>query len=168
MPQYSLKTILSTFSKANGKKRLLFNNGPIGGLSSTIVALILYSLPFISFAIIFKTSIFTTLGIATSIILFIISSSIIMITVFIVAIKAKKDVLKAVTASWNSYFEDIDIDLVLASTKTPYSDFFQYYEKVKDLEQTEDELHKYLIDSFKAMREDNKDLIEAMQRDNKI
>lgn len=168
MPQYSLKTILSTFAKANGKKRLLFNKGPVGGLNSTIVTFILYSLPFLSYAIIFGTSVFDKLGIATSIILFIISSSTIMMAVFIVAIRAKKAVLKAVTESWNSYFEGIDLNLVLASTKTPYSDFFKYYEKVKGTQQTEYELHKYLLESFTAMQEDNKELIEAMQRDNRI
>ncbi|MDA7817211.1 hypothetical protein N9A28_03355 [Sulfurimonas sp.] len=168
MENYSLKDILHTFTKSNGRHRLLYNKAPIGGLSSMSVALILYSLPFWIYLIIFKTAIFDVLGIATSIILYIISSSTVMITVFVVAIRAKSAVIKAIGESWNHYFKDVDLDMVLASTKTPYSDFFDYYSKVAKIEQSEKELHDYLLDSFKAMKEDNADLIEAMQRDNKL
>ncbi len=168
MAQYSLKTILSTFTKPNGKQRMLFNKAPVGGLSANVVTLLLFTLPLISFLLIFKTSVFDMLGIATSIILFIISSSLIMIAIFLVHISVKKSVLKEIAPSWSEYFGDVSLNLLLSNTRTPYSDFFKYYEKVIDLDQSEEDLHKYLIDSFKEMQDDNRDLLEAMKKDNKL
>lgn len=168
MAKYPLKIILATFTKPNGKKRILFNKAPVGGLSATTITMLLFTLPLISFLLIFKTPVFDMLGIATSIILFIISSSLIMIAIFLVNIQVKKSVLKEITPSWNEYFEDVNLKLVLSNTMTPYSDFFKYYEKVIHVEQSEEDLHKYLLDSLKKMQEDNRDLLEAMQKDNKL
>lgn len=163
MSMYSLKAILATFTKSNGSKRTLFNLAPLGGISSSIVTLFFFSLPFIEFAIIFNPVVFNKLGIAQSIVFFIVFLSIVMIIVFLVTWKINKSVLKKIAASWENFFPNVDLKMVLASGITPYSDFYKFYALSNKLE--EEELHKALLEAFSQMQEENKDLLEAIQKD---
>ncbi|MFA6188612.1 MAG: hypothetical protein WC680_04975 [Sulfuricurvum sp.] len=168
MLTYSLKAILSTFADANGKKRTIFNLGPIGGISSNAVKLFFISMPFIEYALIFNPYVFSALGIAQCIVLYIVFLSIIMISIFLITWKIKIFVIKKITPTWKKYFEKINLKMVLSSGATPYSDFFEFYSKGLRENKSEEELHRYLLDSFKTMEENNKELIEAMIKDNKF
>ncbi len=168
MTTYSLKAILSTFADANGKKRTIFNLGPIGGISSNAVKLFFISLPFIEYALIFNSYVFNALGIAQCIVLYIVFLSIVMIMIFLISWKIKNSVIKRITPSWEKYFEKINLSMLLSSGRTPYSQFFEFYSKGIKENKTEEELHRYLLNSFKTMEEENKELIEAMIKDNKF
>ncbi len=168
MTDYPLKTILSTFSNSDGNKRIIFNAGPIGGINSTYMKLFFLSLPFLEYAILFNPFVFNKIGIATAVVAYILCLSIIMITIFLLTMKVKTKVIKKITPSWEKYFPGIDINMVLSSGITPYSDFFNFYSKRAKENLSEEDLHNYLLDSFKTMKEENKDLIEALKRDNKI
>jgi sensor histidine kinase YesM len=160
---YSLKAILATFTKSNASKRTLFNQAPLGGISSSVVTLFFFCLPFIEFAAIFNPVVFSWLGIAQSIVFFIVFLSIVMIIVFVVTWAINKRVLKKILPSWERFFPNVDIKMVLSSGITPYSDFYKYYAQCHTLE--EDALHKALLKAFAQMEDENKDLIEAMQKD---
>ena len=164
MTPYSLKDILLTFANADGKKRMIFNLRPIGGISSNAVKLFFVSMPFIEYALIFNPYVFTALGIAECIVLYIVLLSIIMISIFLITWSLKKRVINKINPSWNQYFETIDLKAVVSEGITPYSRFFEYYTQALKDTNTEDELHLYLVDSFKKMEEENQDLIIAMNR----
>lgn len=162
---YSLKTVLSTFSTSKGKKRTIYNLGPIGGLSSNAVILFFMSLPFIEYAILFNPYVFNKLGIAQAIVFYIVFLSIIMIVIFLIAWKIKMMVIKKITPSWKKYFDTIDLNMVLSSGITPYSQFFEFYTQGIKNNISDEKLHHYLLASCKKMEEENKDLILAMNRD---
>ncbi|HEX5670540.1 MAG TPA: hypothetical protein VFX66_03305 [Sulfuricurvum sp.] len=168
MATYSLKAILSTFATADGKKRMIFNLGAIGGISSNAVKGFFFSMPFIEYALIFNPYVFNALGIAQCIVLYIVFLSIVMIAIFLITWKIKNSVIKKITPSWKNYFEKIDLTMVLSSSRTPYADFFEFYSKGLAENKSEEQLHQYLLDSFKTMEENNKELIEAMIKDNKF
>jgi len=162
---YSLKAILATFSNTDGKKRLIFNLGPIGGINSTAVKLFFISMPFIEYAAIFNPIVFNALGIAQCIVLYIVFLSIIMIAIFLTTWAIKIRVIKKITPIWEKYFETINLDRVLSSGITPYSQFFEYYAQGLKENSSEESLHRYLLDAFKKMEEDNRELLDAMNRD---
>ncbi len=167
MADYNLKTILATFTKTNGQRRSVFNKAPIGGLGSPIVTLFFFSLPLISYGLLFNPYIFHILGIATAIVMFIVSMSLVMIIVFFITWKVKNDVIIAIEPSWNEYFPGVDLKLVISKGITPYNDFYKYYGEVKDIKQSEESLHKSLLEAFEKMQEENKELLNAIQKDKK-
>lgn len=168
MSIYSLKAILSTFAKSDGSKRLIFNAAPIGGLSSKSMFLFFLAMPFIEYALIFNPYVFNVLGIAQCIILYIVLLSMVMIAIFVITWKTQNRIIEKISQSWKHYFDKIDLKMVLSSSTTPYSNFFDYYAKALMENKSEDEIHRYLVDAFKKMEEENKELIEAMIKDNKF
>jgi predicted neutral ceramidase superfamily lipid hydrolase len=167
MADYNLKTILATFTKTNGKKRTIFNKAPIGGLGSPVVTLFFFSLPLIVYGLLFNPYIYHVLGIATAIVAYIVAMSFVMMMVFLIAWKVKNSVVKAIAPSWEKYFPGIDLNLVISSNISPYNDFYKYYSEVKDIKQSEESLHKSLLEAFSKMQEENKELLNAIQRDKK-
>ncbi len=164
MSTYSLKSILLSFSNANAKKRLIFNLGAIGGISSNLVILFFISMPFIEYALIFNPYVFKALGIAQCIVLYIVFLSIIMIMIFLITWGIKITVIKKITPSWEKYFRNIKLKMLLSSGLTPYSQFFDYYAQGLKETTSEESLHNYLLSAFKTMEEENKDLLDAMNR----
>lgn len=170
---YSLKTILSTVStfKKNSdrskqvKKRLLFDQAPIGGLSVYYFWAIFIAMPMIEYAIIFNPVVFAMLGIAQAIVFFIVFLSIVMILIFALYAFNNRVVIDGITPAWETYFPDIDLNLVLTSSYSPYRDFFKAYSEIADDTLSDEALHAKLKESFVKMQEENKDLLEAMQRD---
>ena len=74
-------------------------------------------------------------------------------------------VSRQINPSWQKFFPDIDLKLVLSSGASVYKDFFKHYglavkEGIKD-----EALHAYLQHAFLEMKVENKDLLEAMERD---
>lgn len=167
MSQYSLKTILSTFSNKNGKKLIILNASPIGGMSSTTIKLLLFSLPFLEYGILFNPYVLNILGLATSIVTYIVFMSIVIMIIVFTIYKVKKNTINKIAQPWKHYFNDVDLKLVLSSGITPYSKFFQYYSKIVQNEPTEEELYSDLLNSFKEMQEENSELIMAMEKANK-
>ena len=168
MKKYSLQEILFSFSDKKGNRRTLFNMGALGGINTNIVKLFLLSLPFIEYAMIFNPIVFNALGIATAIVFFIIFLSIVMLIVFGVFWKMKKNVINEITPSWNDYFPKQDIMMVLSQGITPYSDFFKHYALILEENLNEEEMHKSLLKAFSTMEDENQDLISAMNRNNKL
>jgi len=167
MAQYSLKTILSTFSDKSGKKLTVFNALPMGGVSSRTIKLFIFSLPFVEYGIIFNPYVFHILGLATSIVTYIVFMSIIIFIIFFTIFKTRKNVITKVSPFWKEYFKDVKLELLLSSGITPYNNFFQYYSKILEKNPSEEKLYSELLLAFKEMEEENKDLILAMNRDNK-
>ena len=168
MKTYSLKAILDTFAKPDGKKRTIFNMGAVGGISSKVVLMFFISMPFVEYALIFNPYVFNSLGIAQCIVLYIVFLSIIMIMIFLISWKIKNSAIKKIAPSWQNYFDKIDLNMVLSSSRTPYSKFFDFYAQGLKESKNEDELHHYLMNAFKTMEEENKELIEAMIKDKKF
>ncbi|CAA6805648.1 MAG: Unknown protein [uncultured Sulfurovum sp.] len=164
---YSLETILSTITKVKNntaKKRLIFDQAPIGGISVKWVIAFLISLPILLYAGIFNPTMFQMLGIAQAIIFFIVFLSMVMILSVAVVFINNNKVTRDVTISWNRYFKDVDLKLALSSGSTPYKDFFKHYNLALKENLTEKALEKRLQEIFATMEEENQILMEAIRR----
>jgi len=164
---YSLTTLLNTFSTKTGKKRTIFNGTPVGGTSSALVKALLFSLPLLEYAAIFNPFVFTKLGIVTAIVMYIVGMSLIMMAIFLIILKTRKQVLLKINDSWHQYFPSVDIKMLLATGITPYSDFFKYYGEYARMQLSEEELYTKLQNAFILMQEENKELLIAIEKDNK-
>ena len=167
MNTYTLENILLSFADKNGNRRTLYNLGALGGINTNLVKIFLLSLPFIEYAIIFNPVVFNALGIATAIVFFIVFLSIVMLIVFFIFFIIKKSVIKKITPSWNEYFPEQDLSMVLSSGVTPYSDFFKHYSTILKENLNAEEVYKKLIKAFREMENDNKDLLDAIKRNKK-
>lgn len=168
MAEYSLNTILKSITKSSGKKRLLYNFGPLGGLNSTVITLFFFSIPFLEFAALFNPYSFAYLGIAQSVIFYIVFASMLMIMVTGLIFALNSNLTRKIEPSWNEYFPERDITLVLSSGITPYSMFFENYSSILKDDLDEDEIHKSLLIALQEMEHENKDLLDAMKRNNNL
>lgn len=162
---YSLEAILASISiykKPNVKKRLIFDQSPVGGLGSKWLISLFFLLPFIEAAVIFNPWAYKILGIAQAIIFFIVFLSIVMILVFTLASINNARVVKKITASWNNYFPEIDLKLIVTSGATPYKDFYTHCSVAFNKGLEGEALHRHLKEAFLTMQEENKELLEAM------
>ena len=164
MTTYPLENILLSFADKRGNRRTLYNLGALGGINTNLVKIFLLSLPFIEYAIIFNPIVFNALGIATAIVFFIVFLSIVMLIVFFVFYIIKKNVIKKITPSWNKYFPEQDLAMVLSVGISPYSDFFKHYSAILKENLSLEEMHKRLNKAFVEMEKDNKDLLDAIKR----
>jgi len=170
--KHDLKTILSTvskFKKNNDKskqvsKRLLFDQAPVGGLSIKWFWLTFIAMPFIEYAIIFNPIVFETLGIAQAIVFFIVFLSIVMILIFALYAFNNRKVVDEIKPVWDAYFPDVELKLALTSSHSPYADFFKEYSLIAGDDLSDEELHAKMKEAIVKMQEENKDLLEAMQR----
>ena len=160
---YSIKSMIDAVSN-NAKKRTIYNKGAVGGIKSSYLKLFFLSLPFIEYALIFNPVSFNYLGIAQAIIFFIIFSSVVMFIIFLVVMGNNKSVFKRIEPSWKSYFPDVDLKMVLSSGVSPYQNFFSEYEKVMNQNLDDASLHTTLKGAFGRMKEENRDLLEAIEK----
>jgi len=167
MKQYSIKTILSTFTDKKGNKLTLLNPAPVGGISKKLLILFFIALPFLEYFAIFNPYVYGNLGLVSSIVIYIVFMSIIIMLVVLIVYMTKKSVIKKIKPSWKTYFKDIDPSMVLAVGITPYSDFFKHYSKLISEELNEEKLYEKLKESFKIMEEENSELLIAINKDNK-
>ena len=144
---------------------MIFDQSPVGGLGSKWIIAFFLLLPFIEAAVIFNPYVFKMLGIAQAIIFFIVFLSIVMILIFTLATMNNAKVVKKITPSWDHYFPEIDLKLIVTSSSTPYKEFFMHYAKALNAGLSGEELHTHLEQAFATMQEENKDLLEAMQND---
>jgi hypothetical protein len=164
---YTLNEILasiSTYKKPKAKKRLIFDQAPLGGIGSKWLISFFFLLPLIEYAGIFNPFIFGMLGIAQAIIFYVIFFSMIMILIFALSFINNTKVIRQITPSWQNYFPTIDIDLILSSGASPYKDFFKHYSVALNKGLKNDALYQYLKEAFILMQEENKDLLEAMAK----
>jgi len=150
---------------AKAKKRILFDQAPIGGIGRVWVILFFISLPLILFAGIFNPSVFAMLGIAQAIIFYIVFLSMVMIMVIALTFINNNKVVRQITPAWQALFPTVNLKQVLSSGTTPYTGFLNFYSGT--LKDNLDE--KSLIERFKVqfthMQTENKELFEAMNRD---
>ena len=165
---YALKTILDTISKykkPDAKKRLIFDQGPVDGISSKWIISFFLSLPVLEYAGIFNPWMFNMLGIAQSIIFFIVFLSMVMIVVIALTFINNNKVIRQITPSWKNYFPEIDLKMVLSSGASPYKDFFKHYSPAFVEGLNDKELYAHLKDAFSTMEDENKDLLDAISND---
>jgi hypothetical protein len=105
------------------------------------------------------------LGIAQSIVIFIVMLSMVMLLIFTLVVVNNSRVTNTIKPLWNTYFFDIEFELIITTGATPYKEFFNYYHEVLGRNPNEEVLKEHLEKKFKQMHEENKDLIEAMTRD---
>ena len=162
---YSLQNILDTFSKTTknrAKKRVIFDQSPIGGIGRKWVIAFFISLPIMLYIGIFNPVVFAMLGIAQAIIFFIVFLSMVMIMIIALTFINNNKVIRQIEPSWKHLFPEEKLQLVLSSGVTPYKDFFQYYTQGVQAGEKGDVLYQSLKRAFIKMKEENKDLLEAM------
>ena len=165
---YALKTILdtiSTYKKPDAKKRLIFDQGPVDGISSKWIIAFFLSLPLLEYAGIFNPWMFNMLGIAQSIIFFVVFLSMVMIMVIALTFINNNKVIRQITPSWKKYFPEIDLRMVLSSGASPYRDFFKHYSAALVEDLSDEELYIHLKQAFSTMEDENKDLLDAISND---
>jgi hypothetical protein len=163
--KYTLKTILATFSKVkNGtaKKRLIFDQTPVGGIGVKWIIAFFISLPIILYIGIFNPKIFGMLGIAQAIIFYVVFLSMVMIMIVALTFINNNKVLRQIQPSWDDFFPGIELKSALSSGVTPYSDFFMHYSKAVKEGLEDEDLYHYLQKAFEQMKEENADLLDAM------
>jgi len=165
---YALKTILDTFTNYKNneaKKKLIFDQSPVGGLASKWIILFFIALPFLEYAALFNPYIFNKLGIAQAIIFFIVFLSMVMLLIFTIVVFNNAKVVKKITSSWEEHFPKIDINMVITSGASPYKDFFKHYSDALKSGYSDTALHNALHKAFAQMADENSDLLNAMERD---
>jgi len=164
---YSLKTILNAVSKTNNsvtKKRLMFDQSGLNGIGSKWVILFFISLPIFLFIGIFNETVFSMLGIAQAIIFYTVFLSMVMILIIALTFINNNKVTRQVKPSWDRLFPDIEFKQVLGSGATPYRDFFKHYSEAVEKKLEGEALESHIQQAFKVMQEENKDMLEAMDR----
>jgi hypothetical protein len=165
---YDLKVILETlFSYKNNKvkKRLIYDKAPLGGLSNFWTKLTFILLPIVMYAAIFNKASFAYLGIAQAIVAYIILLVFAMQLVVALAYFNNRKILKTIEPSWKHYFPNADLKMVLSSGVTPYMDFMKHYELTLNENLDSDGMYTKLQEAFLIMEEENKDLIDAINKD---
>jgi len=165
---FSLKTMLSSLYKVNNgtaKKRILFDQAPIGGIGRLWVMLFFISLPVILFLGIFNPSVFAMLGIAQAIIFYIVFLSMVMIMVIALTFINNNKVIRQITPSWVALFPTVKLKQVLSSGTTAYAGFTEFYSEFSSLNLDETALLEKFKEKFTQMQTENKELFEAMNRD---
>jgi len=165
---FSLKTMLSSLYKVNNakaKKRLLFDQAPVGGIGRLWVILFFVSLPVILFLGIFNPSVFAMLGIAQAIIFYIVFLSMVMIMVIALTFINNNKVIRQITPSWQALFPTVNVKQVLSSGTTAYTGFSDFYSELSTLDLDEATLVEKFKEKFTQMQTENKELFEAMNRD---
>ncbi|HFQ61550.1 MAG TPA: hypothetical protein ENK39_04530 [Epsilonproteobacteria bacterium] len=162
---FSLQTMLSTLYKIKNnkaKKRLIFDQAPIGGIGSQWVKAFFISLPIILYIGIFNPKIFAMLGIAQAIIFYIVFLSMIMIMIAGLTFINNNKVMRQIAPSWNKLFPSVELTQVLSSGTTPYKDFLKSYNRLLSMDLDDKELETKMKENFQHMQEENKEIYEMM------
>lgn len=167
---YPLTIILESIFKSKNtqvKKRLIYDQSELGGIGSKWIIAFFISLPLIEYAGIFNPYMFNLLGIAQAIIFFVVFLSMVMILIIGLAFINNTKVIRQITPSWEQYFPNVDLKLVLSGNNSPYKDFVKYYRQALSDGLDSSALQERLINDFTKMEEENSTLIEAINR-NKV
>jgi len=165
---YPLETILaaiSKYKKPNVTKRLIFDQSHMGGIGRRWIISFFLLLPILEYAGIFNPWMFNMLGIAQAIVFFIVFLSMLMIVVVALTFINNNKVIRQMTPSWKHYFPNVDLQMVLSSGATPYKDFYKHYSIALNDGLEGEALYNYLKDAFAIMQEQNKEMLEAINKD---
>ncbi len=165
--QYSLNKILETLVKTKGnivKKRLIYDQAPVGGIGAKWVIAFFISLPILLYVGIFNPSVFAMLGIAQAIIFYVVFLSMVMILIMAVTFINNNKVLRQIKPSWEHYFSGVELKDILASGATPYKDFFNHYALALEKGLEGEALYAFLKDAIAKMQDENQELFEMMNR----
>ena len=162
---YSLNTILATLTKVkNGKakKRVIYDQTPVAGIGSKWIIAFFISLPILLYVGIFNPAVFAMLGIAQAIIFYVVFLSMVMIMIIAFTFINNNKVIRQVKPSWEDYFPGVELTDILSSGTTPYSDFLKHYNVALENGLEGDDLYAALQKSVAQMKEENADLLEAI------
>jgi len=164
---YPLSDVLSSFYTIKNncaKKRIIFNQGPLGGLDVKWIKLFFISLPILLYAAIFNSWMFHMLGIAEAIVFFVVFLSMTMITIALLTFANNNKVSRMASDTWSKYFENIALSDVMTSRATPYKDFLKYYNEDLEAGLQDEALIDSLQSHFIEMQKENSELFERMNR----
>jgi len=164
---YSLQSMLDSLFKVNNgkaKKRILYDQAPIGGIGRKWILMFFISLPVILFLGIFNPTVFQILGIAQAIIFYIIFLSMVMIMIIALVFINNNKVLRQISPSWHVLFPTVNLKQVLSSGATPYKDFLRVYNEILSKNLDEKSLQEKFEVEFLNMQSENRELFEAMNR----
>ena len=167
---YDLKNLLETIliTKNNQvKRRLIYNNAPIGRAGSNWIKTLFIIMPFAMYAAIFNPISFEYLGIAQAIVFYIILLVFAMQIIIGVSYFKNKSTVKAIQPSWEYYFPNVELKMILSRGVTPYVDFIKHYETLLNENLNNEELHKKLALAFTQMEKENQNLVDSINRDKK-
>ena len=162
---YPLEDILASFYNSNNKnvkKRLIFDQGKLGGLKSKWLKVFYISLPILLYALIFNPLMFAMLGIAQAIVFYIVFLSMTMMITALLTFANNNKVIRMSSPMWTKTFPTVDLRQVLSSGATPYKDFARYYKADVEAGLTGETLVKSMQKHFQSMQEENKELFERM------
>jgi len=164
---YSITQLLNTLVKRKGdkvKKRFIFDQSPIGGIGSKWVIAFFISLPIFLYIGIFNPTVFAMLGIAQAIIFYVVFLSMVMILIIAVTFINNNKVLRQIKPSWDTYFPGIELRQLLSSGATPYKDFFKHYTIAINQDLKDEELYTFLKEAFSQMEDENRDLLDMLNK----
>ena len=165
---YDLKNLLETVlsTKDNQpKRRLIYNKAPLERAGSTWIKALFVIMPFAMYAAIFNPISFEYLGIAQAIVFYIILLVFAMQIIIGVSYFNNRSAVKAIQSSWEHYFPNVELKMILSRGVTPYVDFLQHYKELLNETLNNDELHKKLTLAFTQMEKENQNLVDAINRD---
>ena len=116
--EYTLTQIMQSLfviKESQIKKRLIYDNGVFAGISSKWIKSLFFILPFAMYAGVFNPFSFEALGIAQAIVFYIILLVMAMQIVIGITYFNNKKVLKIATKFWETYFPEIDLEMILSS-----------------------------------------------------
>jgi len=164
---YSITQLLNTLVKRKGdkvKKRFIFDQSPIGGIGSKWVIAFFISLPIFLYIGIFNPTVFAMLGIAQAIIFYVVFLSMVMILIIAVTFINNNKVIRQIQPSWDTYFPGKELKQILSSGVTPYKDFFKHYTIAVNQDLKDEELYTFLKQAFSQMEDENRDLMDMLNK----
>ena len=167
---YDLKNLLETILITKDspiKRRLIYNKAPIARVGSNWIKALFVIMPFAMYAAIFNPISFEYLGIAQAIVFYIILLVFAMQIIIGVSYFNNRSTVKAIQPSWEYYFPNVELKMILSRGVTPYVDFIKHYEIFLSKNLDNEELHKKLEIAFIQMEKENKNLVDAINRDKK-
>lgn len=165
MKPLTLHELMSVIADKQGNKPFFYNNKPIGGMGSAWFVAMLVSLPIMEFILVFNPITISYVGIASAVVMYIIIATMIMMLIAFLTWNYNRVIIRNIHASWNYYFPDVDLDLVLTPRVSPYNNFYHRYKMIlAECLEAEEELYKAMKDALLAMENENKELIEKMRQ----
>jgi len=164
---YNLKEIIETVFKTKNNKltrRLIYDKSPIDGLGNGWIIALFIVMPFAIYAAIFNKTSFEYLGIAQAIVVFIIGLVFAMQVVMAVTYFYNRNIVKSITPSWEAYFPNVSLKLILSRGVTPYVDFMKHYESMLKENLDNNALHEKLQEAFAQMEKENQNLVNSINQ----
>ncbi len=165
---YPLEDIFSALYKTKNnraKKRLIFDQGPLGGMDAKWLKLFFISLPILLYIAIFNPFMFGMLGIAEAVVFYIVFLSMTMIITALLTFANNNKVIRMSTPTWKKLFSTVDLRQVLSTGASPYKDFLSYYHKDLEAGLKGEALVASMQKHFKQMQDENRELYERMHRE---